>query len=157
MGIAGPRPAPRERREQEEIPGDEIEKYRLEAGDLLITEGGDWDKVGRTAMWADDLPLCLHQSYVFRARPCSDELDLQWVELYLNSPVARDYFTGASKQTTNLASINITPLRACAFPVQPLAKQRRIVASVTELLALCDPLKARIAAARIKHARKLPR
>lgn len=135
-----------------EVPSDEIEKYRLEAGDLLITEGGDWDKVGRTAVWADELPLCLHQNHVFRARRCSDELDLRWVELYLNSTVARDYFAGASKQTTNLASINMTQLRSCAFPVPPLAEQRRIVAKVTELLALCDQLKARLTAARAKHA-----
>jgi type I restriction enzyme S subunit len=135
-----------------EVPSDEIDKYRLEAGDLLITEGGDWDKVGRTSVWADELPLCLHQNHIFRARRCSDELDLRWVELYLNSPVARDYFAGASKQTTNLASINMTQLRSCTFPVPPLDEQRRIVAKVTELLAICDQLKARIAAARAKHA-----
>ena len=134
-----------------EVPSDEIEKYRLKAGDLLITEGGDWDKVGRTTVWANELPLCLHQNHVFRARRCSDELNLRWVELYLNSPVARDYFAGASKQTTNLASINMTQLRSCAFPVPPLNEQRRIVAKVTELLALCDQLKARIAAASAKH------
>lgn len=65
---------------------------------------------------------------------------------------ARDYFAGASKQTTNLASINMTQLRSCAFPVPPLAEQRRIVAKVTELLTLCDPLEARIATVRAMHA-----
>ena len=45
----------------------------------------------------------------------------------------------------------MTQLRSCAFPVPPIAEQRRIVAKVTELLALCDQLKARIAAARAKH------
>ena len=34
----------------------------------------------------------------------------------------------------------------------PLAEQRCIVAKVTELLTLCDQLKARISAARGKHA-----
>jgi type I restriction enzyme S subunit len=34
----------------------------------------------------------------------------------------------------------------------PLAEQHLIVAKVDELLALCDRLKARIAAARAKHA-----
>ncbi|NDY93584.1 hypothetical protein G3A44_20545 [Ideonella sp. TBM-1] len=135
-----------------EVPSDEVEKFRLAAGDLLITEGGDWDKVGRTAIWADELPLCLHQNHVFRARRCSDEFDPAWAELYLNSPAARDYFAGSAKQTTNLASINMTQLRSCAFPVPPLAEQHRIVAKVTELLALCDQLKARIAAARAQHA-----
>ena len=35
-----------------EIPVEELEKFRLEPNDLLITEGGDWDKVGRTAIVA---------------------------------------------------------------------------------------------------------
>lgn len=36
--------------------------------------------------------------------------------------------------------------------IPPLAEQHRIVAKVTELLALCDQLKTRIAATRAKHA-----
>lgn len=131
-----------------EIPEDEIEKYLLLNGDLLITEGGDWDKVGRTAIWRDELPECLHQNHVFRARAVAAEWEPRWAEIYLNSATAREYFAGSSKQTTNLASINMTQLRACAFPLPPLAEQRRIVAKVDQLMALCDQLKARLTQAR---------
>ena len=51
-----------------EVPADEVDKYLLQPGDLLITEGGDWDKVGRTAIWQGELTQCLHQNHVFRAR-----------------------------------------------------------------------------------------
>lgn len=123
-----------------EVPVDEVEKYKLASGDLLTTEGGDWDKVGRTAIWRGEIAQCLHQNHVFRSRPYTDKFSSRWVELYLNSPPAREYFAGSSKQTTNLASINMTQLRACAFPVPPLAEQQRIVAVVDDLLALCDQL-----------------
>lgn len=53
-----------------------------------------------------------------------------------------------TKQTTNLASINMTQLRACASPIPPLAEQYRIVAKVDQLMALCDQLKARLFQAR---------
>ncbi|MNZ26460.1 Type-1 restriction enzyme EcoKI specificity protein [compost metagenome] len=136
-----------------EIPEDEVEKYLLLSGDLLITEGGDWDKVGRTAIWRDELPECLHQNHVFRARAVTAEWEPRWAEIYLNSATAREYFAGSSKQTTNLASINMTQLRACAFPLPPLAEQHRIVTKVDELMALCDRLEARQADAASAHAR----
>jgi type I restriction enzyme S subunit len=134
-----------------ELPEDEVEKYKLNPDDLLITEGGDWDKVGRTVIWRGEIEECLHQNHVFRARPCSEEFNVHWAELYLNARPARDYFAGSAKQTTNLASINMTQLRSCPFPLPPLEEQARIVAKVTELLALCDQLKARIAAGRAKQ------
>lgn len=127
-----------------DIPEDEVEKYLLRNGDLLITEGGDWDKVGRTAIWREELPECLHQNHVFRARAVVADWEPRWAEMYLNSAPARDYFAGSSKQTTNLASINMTQLRACAFPLPPLAEQHRIVAKVDQLMALCDQLKTRL-------------
>jgi type I restriction enzyme S subunit len=127
-----------------EVPKDEIGKYLLRNGDLLITEGGDWDKVGRTAIWRDELPECLHQNHVFRARAVIADWEPRWAEMYLNSTSAREYFAGSSKQTTNLASINMTQLRACAFPLPPLVEQRRIVAKVHQLVTLCDELKTRL-------------
>jgi type I restriction enzyme S subunit len=131
-----------------EVPEGEVEKYLLQSGDLLITEGGDWDKVGRTATWRDELPECLHQNHVFRARAVVSDWEPRWAEMYLNSASAREYFAGSSKQTTNLASINMTQLRACAFPLPPLAEQHRIVAKVDQLMALCDRLKTRLTEAR---------
>ncbi|WP_339491797.1 restriction endonuclease subunit S [Pseudomonas sp. EA_15y_Pfl2_R67] len=127
-----------------EVPEDEVEKYLLRNGDLLITEGGDWDKVGRTAIWRDELPECLNQNHVFRARAVVKDWEPRWAEMYLNSASARKYFAGSSKQTTNLASINMTQLRACAFPLPPLGEQLRIVAKVDQLMALCDQLKTRL-------------
>ena len=135
-----------------EVPEDEVDKYKLAPGDLLVTEGGDWDKVGRTAIWRTELPVCLHQNHVFRARPLTDEFCSRWGELYLNASPARAYFAGSAKQTTNLASINMTQLRALAFPVPPLAEQHRIVGKVDELMALCDQLKAQLTEARQQHA-----
>jgi type I restriction enzyme S subunit len=130
-----------------EIPVEELAKFQLKANDLLVTEGGDWDKVGRTAIWRDEITDCIHQNHVFRARLVSEELKPEWFMLYLNSPVGRRYFESAAKQTTNLASINATELRGCPVPVPPLAEQHRIVAKVNELMRWCDALDARLTAA----------
>jgi hypothetical protein len=46
----------------------EIRDLRLEIGDILFNEGGDRDKLGRGWVWAGELPECIHQNHVFRAR-----------------------------------------------------------------------------------------
>ena len=136
-----------------EIPKDDLERYCLREHDLLITEGGDWDKVGRTAIWSNEISECLHQNHIFRARPIIAEWNIRWTEMYLNSATSRAYFAGASKQTTNLASINMTQLKACAFPVPPPDEQSRIVAKVDELMALCNRMKVDLREARVQQSR----
>lgn len=137
------------------IPEDEIERYALSENDLLMTEGGDWDKVGRSAIWRAEIPLCLHQNHVFRARMRCSELKPFWFERYFNSPVGRTYFESASKQTTNLASINMRQVRSCLIPLPPLSEQRRIVAKVDQLIALVDALETQLEASRDKGEKLL--
>lgn len=121
-----------------EIAADELAKYQVHEGDLLITEGGDWDKVGRTAIWRGGVANCLHQNHVFKARVPSKQLLNEWVELVFNSGVGRNYFAGASKQTTNLASINMTQLRSFALPIPPLDEQQRILSVLSKLTTHCN-------------------
>lgn len=120
-----------------EIASDELDKYQVQEGDLLITEGGDWDKVGRTAIWRGGVENCLHQNHVFKARVPSRQLLNEWVELVFNSGVGRNYFAGASKQTTNLASINMMQLRSFALPIPPLDEQLRILSMLSKLTTHC--------------------
>ncbi|BDQ38764.1 type I restriction endonuclease EcoAI subunit S [Pseudodesulfovibrio nedwellii] len=127
-----------------EIVENEVEKYSLKYGDLLITEGGDWDKVGRTCLWREEVPVCGHQNHIFRARKVLNKQNENWLEKCLNSPISRQYFAGASKQTTNLASINKTQLRGCPIPMPPLTEQRRIVEKLDQLMTLCDDLEHQI-------------
>lgn len=115
-------------------------KYELIDGDLLVTEGGDWDKVGRTCIWRSELEYSAHQNHVFKVRKVLPEQSQEWMELFLNSAVARDYFAGASKQTTNLASINKTELRGCPIPVPPEQERDRILERCALLIRLCDEL-----------------
>ncbi len=127
-----------------EIPIEEKEKYEVIPRDLLITEGGDWDKVGRTSVWSGELPYVAHQNHVFKARIFLKEQSEDWIEMYLNAPFARAYFAGSSKQTTNLASINKTQLRGCLVAIPPAKEKSRIVSKVNELMGFRNTLKSQI-------------
>tara|TARA_R110002110_G_scaffold305242_2_gene519282 strand:+ start:2589 stop:4280 length:1692 start_codon:yes stop_codon:yes gene_type:complete len=131
------------------------ERYQLRSGDILMTEGGDWDKLGRAAIWRNEIADCIHQNHIFRVRPPSSEILPDWVVVYVNSELGRRFFENASKQTTNLASINMTQLRSCPLPLPPLAEQHRIVAKVDALMALCDRLEAALATADTTRQRLL--
>lgn len=121
-----------------QIATDELKKYKVHNGDLLITEGGDWDKVGRTAIWRGGVENCLHQNHIFKVRVPSEHLLNEWVELVFNSNIGRDYFADASKQTTNLASINMTQLRSFPLPIPPLEEQRAILSKLSTLTNQCN-------------------
>ena len=138
-----------------EVKTTDAERYRLKDGDILMTEGGDWDKLGRAAIWRCQIEECIHQNHVFRVRPPSDDILAEWVITYVNSELGRSFFEDASKQTTNLASINMTQLRGCPLPLPPLAEQHRIVAKVDALMALCDRLEAALTTADTTRTRLL--
>lgn len=109
---------------------DEMDRYRLEAGDVLMTEGGDLDKLGRGTLWEGQIPDCLHQNHIFRVRANRTMLDPRFFSYVVESDIAKRYFMRVAKRTTNLASTNKTQVRAFRFPVLPLPEQEQIVAIV---------------------------
>ena len=115
-----------------EVLESETDKWTLASGDLLLTEGGDWDKLGRTAIWRDNIPHCIHQNHIFRVR-LRDGLVPEFVAALIGSPVGKVYFQAASKQTTNLASINQRQLKAFPVPLAPVSQQHRIVEEINAL------------------------
>lgn len=119
---------------------DEVESYRLEVGDVLMTEGGDLDKLGRGTIWEGQIPDSLHQNHIFRIRANRDLLVPEFFALVVESDIAKRYFNRVAKRTTNLASTNKAQVRAFQFPVPPTTKEQRQIA------AIMKAAKARLAA-----------
>jgi type I restriction enzyme S subunit len=115
---------------------DEIRRYRLERNDLLLTEGGDPDKLGRGTLWNEELPECIHQNHVFRVRLQSEELTPLFLNWLVGSQRGKRYFLRAAKQTTGIASINMTQLRAFPLLVPPLALQLKFAETVAKIEGL---------------------
>lgn len=133
-------------------PEDKIEALRLEPGDILLNEGGDRDKLGRGWIWEGQIPECIHQNHVFRARVWSTAVLPKFVSHYANS-VGQSYFVGAGKQTTNLASISLTNMRRLPVPVPPLAEQARIVAELDQRLSVFEAIDATVETSHMRCAR----
>jgi type I restriction enzyme S subunit len=123
----------------------EIEELRLLPGDVLFTEGGDRDKLGRGWVWAGELIECIHQNHVFRARMYLSDLQPKLISLYGNT-YGQAYFLGEGKQTTNLASVSLTKLSNLPIPIPPTNEQRRIVAKIEALKARSQRVKEELEA-----------
>ncbi len=108
-------------------PGD-IPHYALKPGDLLLTEGGDLDKLGRGALWAGDISPCLFQNHVFAVRPRRDAAVPAFLSWATRSSAARSYFEATASRITNIASTNRSKLGRWPVPDAPIEEQRRRVA-----------------------------
>jgi type I restriction enzyme S subunit len=121
------------------VPPDRAAASMLQPGDVLMTEGGDIDKLGRGALWRGEVPNMLHQNHIFAVRP-SDALDSEFLVDWLDGPVARTYFRTTAKQTTNLAGTNKWTLGNLPVPVPPRDEQRRVVDALDEQTTKIDAL-----------------
>ena len=107
-----------------------VERYSLKSGDVLFTEGGDADKLGRGCVWRGQIDPCLHQNHVFAVRTNGVRLQAEYLAYLAASPGGKAYFLDSAKQTTNLASINSTQLKAFPVPLASLEEQAQIVRSI---------------------------
>lgn len=109
----------------------DIEELTLQFGDVLFNEGGDRDKLGRGWVWHDEVASCIHQNHVFRMRPYLKETLPELISHHGNT-FGKLWFQTAGKQTTNLASINMSILRAFPVPVAPACEQKQILSLLEE-------------------------
>ncbi|NDD12706.1 MAG: type I restriction endonuclease subunit S [Betaproteobacteria bacterium] len=107
------------------VPASAVERYLLRKGDVLMNEGGDFDKLGRGCLWNGEIDECIHQNHVFAVRPHSVTGD--WLNTYTTSKPANSYFISRSKQSTNLASISSSNLMGLVVPVPPVSEATEIL------------------------------
>ena len=122
------------------VPASEAARSMLRPGDVLMTEGGDVDKLGRGCLWSGEIENCLHQNHVFAVRPDPTRLDPRFLVAYLATERAKAYFQKTAKQTTNLASTNKTVIGALRIPLPPLHEQVRIVEIIEDRTRPIDRL-----------------
>lgn len=111
----------------------EIEQYRLLPDDVLMTEGGDPDKVGRGAIIKEPLENCIHQNHIFRVRLDESVMLPEFFAEYLQHQRSKRYFLGCAKQTTGIASINMKQLRLLPVLVPTLSEQVEFVSFKAEI------------------------
>lgn len=117
---------------------DAIDRFSLVEGDVLMNEGGDYDKVGRGAVWTGEISPCLHQNHVFAVRPIERDLS-EWLAAVTQTQYAKFYFMNNAKQSTNLASISQGNVKELPVLLPPKQQRKALLKRLqTEQAALDD-------------------
>jgi type I restriction enzyme, S subunit len=112
---------------------EDSKKYSLAKGDLLLTEGGDPDKLGRGSVWYGEVEPCIHQNHIFCVRPNLDISKPEFLSKLIGSERGKKYFLRAAKQTTGIATINKTQLKAFPALIPPIKLQEEYVSKLKSI------------------------
>lgn len=118
---------------------DAVERFSLQEGDVLMNEGGDYDKVGRGAVWTGEIAPCLHQNHVFAVRPIDRDLS-EWLAAITQTQYAKFYFMNNAKQSTNLASISQSSVKELPILLPPKKQREALLKKLGAELAAFDNL-----------------
>ncbi|MBN6521235.1 restriction endonuclease subunit S [Acinetobacter pittii] len=110
---------------QIDIEPEQLERYLLQNGDVLMNEGGDNDKLGRGAVWRNEIKNCIHQNHVFAIR--TTLIEPEWLDILTRASYAKFHFFRQSKQSTNLASISATNIKETPILVPPKNEREQIL------------------------------
>ncbi|MFA0162035.1 restriction endonuclease subunit S [Vibrio splendidus] len=124
----------------------EKKKFSLEAGDLLMCEGGD---VGRCAIWMNEMSDCYYQKAIHRLRPVENKykpvLLMEYMKFAKESGLLVDYIS-----QTSIAHLTKEKLISIPIPVPSIVEQESIV---KVLKALSNRLK--VAENKLEQNKKL--
>lgn len=116
-------------------------RTRLESGDILISITGEVGMLGLIPEGFGEAYINQHTAMV---RPI-DEMKGKYLPELFRSAFAQAQFNEPQRGIKN--SFRLTDVTQFVVPLPPLAEQKRIVAKVDELMALCDRLEASLATA----------
>ena len=122
--------------------------FKLRAGDIVMGRRGE---MGRCAVVTEQENgwLCGTGSLILRLPRC---LYPEYLAMLIGSPYVREYLGGSAVGAT-MQNLNQSILLKMGIGLPPLAEQRRIVAKVEELMALCDRLEESLAGGRETRGR----
>ncbi len=128
------------RRQIEDLP-----RLFLQRSDLLYNRTNSAELVGKTGIYLGDDDAYTFASYLIRIRFFSDLVSPAYVNIAMNAPYFRKtQIIPELRQQCGQANVNGSKLRNMVIPLPPIAEQRRIVAKVEQLIALCDQLESQL-------------
>lgn len=114
------------------LSSDDVDRWRLADGDVLINRTNSKELVGKCAVFRDGREF-VFASYLIRLQLDPQRVRPEYAAAVLNGPIGRRQIDGLSRQIIGQANINSKELRSLRLPLPPLAVQDRLIAAANSV------------------------
>jgi type I restriction enzyme S subunit len=126
-----------------DFPPQQLARYELRPGDILLNEGQSPEFVGRPAMYHGELPGVCFTNSLIRFRPFNF-VDGEYALLVFLRHLRFGRFEREAQITTNIAHMAAGRFKKVEFPVPPMDEQREIVQEVRRQLSLLSAFESEL-------------
>jgi len=117
------------------LPPKEVEKYRLQQGDILFNRTNSKDLVGKTGLWNDSREA-IAASYFIRLRAHPDKLHPCYLWVFMNSKYMKRILFDTARGAIGQANINSKELKAFKIALPPLDLQVSFAAKMDQITSI---------------------
>jgi type I restriction enzyme S subunit len=121
-----------------------FKKYRLQVGDVLVSEGQSPHLVGQSAIYDGSIDGLCFQKTLHRFRPLPDGPQTRFAQIVFRAMVKTGTYKRFASITTNIAHLTLEKFKASPFPLPPLQEQDRIVTEVERRMSVADALQSTV-------------
>lgn len=139
--------------EEMDFDPEHFEKYRLQAGDILVSEGQSPHLVGQSAIYRGEVDGLCFQKTLHRFRPFPPGPTSDFAQAVFRAHVGLGVFKAVASITTNIAHLTLEKFKRSRFPLPPAAEQERIVEEVARQMSVADACERQIVANRARLQR----
>jgi len=130
--------------EEMDFSPEHFEKYRLQAGDILVSEGQSPHLVGQSATYRGGVEGLCFQKTLHRFRPFSPGPTSEFAQTVFRAHVNLCVFKAVASITTNIAHLTLEKFKRSRFPLPPATEQQRIVEEVARQMSVADAAERQI-------------
>ena len=126
---------------------DEIQKYELSVGDIVINRVNSMPYLGKCALVRSLSEKTVFESNMMKIQIDTSLVDSEFLVCYLASRYGKSELTKNAKQAVNQASINQTDVGNAMIPLPLMETQLELRSIIQERLSVCDQIEQTVDAA----------
>lgn len=138
------------------FPPDDISRYELKYGDILLNEGQSPQYLGRPAMFRNEIPGACFTNTLIRFQAHRELVSPEYALLVFRHHMHSGRYVAEGNITTNIAHLGAGRFAAVEFPLPPLDEQTEIVRRTESLFEMASKLEARLQEATALAQRTTP-